>query len=61
MKTLQPGDDSGLMTIQASYFGTPTPQHFRGVTFWTSTITQIEIKLTEPLLQFVANADQATV
>lgn len=61
VKTLQPGDDSGLMTIQASYFGTPTPQHFRGVTFWTSTVTKIEIQLTEPLLQFVANADQATV
>jgi len=61
IKALQPGDDSGLMTIKASYFGTPTPVSFHGQTFWTSQVTELEIQLTNPLLQFVANADQATV
>ncbi len=61
LKTLHPGSDTGLMTIKASYFGTPTPVVFRGQTFWTSQVTQLQIDLTNPLLQFVASSDQATV
>jgi hypothetical protein len=61
LKTLKPNNDSGLMTIKASYFGTPTPVTFRGQTFWTSQVTELEINLTNPLLQFVASSDQATV
>ncbi|MBO9726553.1 MAG: hypothetical protein J7530_19450 [Novosphingobium sp.] len=61
LKTLNPGSDSGLMTISASYFGTPTPVSFHGQTFWTSQVTKLDIDLTNPLLQFVASADQATV
>ena len=61
LKTLSPNNKSGLMTIKASYFGTPTPVSFRGQTFWTSQATVIEINLTNPLLQFIASSDQATV
>ena len=61
LKTLDPNNDTGLMTIQASYFGTPTPVTFKGQTFWTSQVTLIKIDLTNPLLQFVASSDQATV
>ncbi|MBB4952323.1 hypothetical protein H4S14_000365 [Agrobacterium vitis] len=49
---------NGLMTINACYFGTPTPV---GHGLWSSTVTMIEINLTNPLLQFVASSDQATV
>jgi hypothetical protein len=61
LRTLNPSSDTGLMKITASYFGTPTPVVFRGQTFWTSQVTQLEIDLTNPLLQFVASSDQATV
>jgi hypothetical protein len=62
LKTLNPNSKTGLMTIQASYFGTPTPlPPHHGQTFWTSQVTVIEIELTNPLLQFVASSDQATV
>jgi len=61
LKKLNPGSDTGLMKITASYFGTPTPVVFKGQTFWTSQVTQLEIDLTNPLLQFVASSDQATV
>jgi len=61
LKTLNPHSDTGLMTIKASYFGTPTPVSFHGQTFWTSQVTELEIDLTNPLLQFIASSDQATV
>lgn len=61
LKQLNPSSETGLMTITASYFGTPTPVVFHGQTFWTSQVTQLEIDLTNPLLQFVASSDQATV
>ncbi|WMT76957.1 hypothetical protein [Bradyrhizobium sp. Ash2021] len=57
LKTLNPNNDNGLMTIQASYFGTPTPVR----QFWISQVTELEIDLTNPLLQFIASSDQATV
>lgn len=57
LKTLTPGSDSGLMPIKATYFGTAVP----GRGYWTSTVTQIDIELTNPLLQFIASSDQATV
>jgi len=57
LKTLNPSSGTGLMTIEASYFGTPVPVR----QFWTSQVTAIEIELTNPLLQFVASSDQATV
>jgi hypothetical protein len=58
LKVLNPGNTTGLMTIQASYFGTPVPNPR---TPWTSQVTVISIDLTNPLLQFVASSDQATV
>jgi hypothetical protein len=49
------------MTIEASYFGTPVPFRHGGITFWSSQVTELKIELTNPLIQFVANSDQATV
>ena len=63
LQTLQPGSKTGLMTIQASYFGPPAPvppRHGQPI-LYSSQATLISIDLTNPLLQFVASSDQATV
>jgi len=61
LKTLNPASGTGLMKIKASYFGTATPVVSHGQTFWISQATQLEIDLTNPLLQFIASSDQAAV
>ncbi|WP_041794617.1 hypothetical protein [Pararhodospirillum photometricum] len=58
IQKLVPGDNSGLMPISASFFGTATPV---GRGFWSSTVTQLDFRLTTPLLQFIASSDQASV
>jgi hypothetical protein len=58
LKTLSPGNTTNLMTIQATYFGQAAA--VRRV-FWSSQVTTLQINLTNPLLQFVASSDQATV
>ncbi|WP_413207811.1 hypothetical protein [Rhodospirillum sp. A1_3_36] len=58
LKTLRPGDDSGLMKIEESYFGTPAPI---GRGFWSATITKFNFEVTNPLLQFIAGSDQAEI
>lgn len=57
LKALTPGSDSGLMPIRATYFGSAVPTRYG----WSSVVTEIDIEVTNPLLQFIASSDQATV
>lgn len=57
LKALTPGSDSGLMPIKATYFGSAVPSRYG----WSSVVTEIDIEVTNPLLQFIASSDQATV